>query len=85
MTDAIKYDKGQDDIVVLTIDMPGHRANLMNAAWREAMAATLARLQEEKDSITGVIITSGKDTFFAGGDLDELIQVSKIARNGSRP
>ncbi|SQF97735.1 fatty acid oxidation complex subunit alpha [Paucimonas lemoignei] len=77
MTDAIKYDKGQDDIVVLTIDMPGHRANLMNAAWREAMAATLARLQEEKDSITGVIITSGKDTFFAGGDLDELIQVSK--------
>ncbi len=77
MTDAIKYDQGQDGIVVLTIDMPGHSANLMNAAWREAMAMTLARLQEEKDSITGVIITSGKQTFFAGGDLNELIEVGK--------
>jgi 3-hydroxyacyl-CoA dehydrogenase/enoyl-CoA hydratase/3-hydroxybutyryl-CoA epimerase len=77
MTDAIEYEKGQDNIVVLTIDMPGHSANIMNASWRQAMAATLARLQEEKDSIAGVIVTSGKKTFFAGGDLNELIQVSK--------
>lgn len=77
MTDAIKYEKGQDNLVVLTIDMPGHSANIMNASWRQAMAATLARLQEEKDSIAGVIVTSGKKTFFAGGDLNELIQVGK--------
>ena len=34
------------------------------------------RLHAEKDSITGVIITSGKDTFFAGGDLKLLAQVN---------
>ena len=77
MTDAIRYEKGQDQIVVLTLDMPGQSANTMNAAYREAMAATVARLEAEKDSIAGVIITSAKKTFFAGGDLNELIKVDK--------
>lgn len=77
MTDAIRYEKGQDQIVVLTLDMPGQSANTMNAAYREAMAATIARLEAERDTLAGVIITSAKKTFFAGGDLNELIQVDK--------
>ncbi|WP_417662369.1 3-hydroxyacyl-CoA dehydrogenase NAD-binding domain-containing protein [Pseudomonas sp.] len=77
MTDAIQYQKGQDNIVVLTIDMPGQSANTMNAVYREAMAATVDRLEAEKDNISGVIITSAKKTFFAGGDLNELVKVTK--------
>ncbi|WP_457787141.1 3-hydroxyacyl-CoA dehydrogenase NAD-binding domain-containing protein [Pseudomonas sp. PL-6] len=77
MTDAIRYEKGQDNIVVLTIDMPGQSANTMNAVYREAMGQTVARLEAEKDAIAGVIITSAKKTFFAGGDLGELIKVTK--------
>ena len=77
MTEAIRYEKGQDNIVVLTMDMPGQSANTMNAVYREAMGATVARLEAEKDSIAGVILTSAKKTFFAGGDLNELIQVTK--------
>jgi len=77
MTEAIRYEKGQDQIVVLTIDMPGQSANTMNAVYREAMAARVAQLVAEKDSIAGVIITSAKKTFFAGGDLNELIKVGK--------
>ena len=77
MTDAIRYEKGQDNIVVLTMDMPGQSANTMNAVYREAMGQTVARLEAEKDSIAGVIVTSAKKTFFAGGDLNELIKVSK--------
>ncbi|WP_285421549.1 3-hydroxyacyl-CoA dehydrogenase NAD-binding domain-containing protein [Pseudomonas sp. efr-133-TYG-23] len=77
MTDAIRYEKGQDQIVVLTLDLPGQSANTMNAVYREAMAATVARLEEEKDHIAGVVITSAKKTFFAGGDLNELIAVDK--------
>ncbi len=77
MTDAIRYETGQDRIVVLTLDLPGQSANTMNAVYREAMAACVARLQAEKDSIAGVIITSAKHTFFAGGDLNELIKVGK--------
>ncbi|MEB0093479.1 3-hydroxyacyl-CoA dehydrogenase NAD-binding domain-containing protein [Pseudomonas sp. CCI4.2] len=74
---AIHYEKGQDQIVVLTIDMPGQTANTLNALYRDAMADTVSRLMAEKDAIVGVIITSGKKTFFAGGDLNELIQVDK--------
>jgi 3-hydroxyacyl-CoA dehydrogenase/enoyl-CoA hydratase/3-hydroxybutyryl-CoA epimerase len=77
MTDAIRYEKGQDAIVVLTIDMPGQSANTMNAEYRAAMGKVVARLEAEKDSIAGVIVTSAKQTFFAGGDLNELIKVSK--------
>lgn len=77
MTDAIHYEMGQDQIVVLTIDMPGQTANTMNAVYRDAMADIVTRLKTEKDTIAGVIITSAKKTFFAGGDLNELIQVDK--------
>ena len=82
MTDAIRYEKGQDQIVVLTLDMPGQSANTMNAAYREAMAATVTRLEAEKDGIAGVVITSAKKTFFAGGDLNELIKVDKSHAKG---
>ena len=77
MTDAIRYEKGQDNIVVLTMDMPGQSANTMNAEYRAAMGNIVDRLEAEKDSIAGVILTSAKKTFFAGGDLNELIKVTK--------
>ena len=63
MNQAIRYEKGQDRIVVLTIDMPGQSANTMNAVYREAMAECVARLVADKDDIAGVIITSAKKTF----------------------
>jgi len=77
MTEAIRYETGADRTVVLTLDLPGQSANTMNAAYREAMAACLSRLIAEKASIAGVIITSAKKTFFAGGDLNELVKVGK--------
>ncbi|NWE44420.1 3-hydroxyacyl-CoA dehydrogenase NAD-binding domain-containing protein [Pseudomonas gingeri] len=82
MTDAIRYEKGADRIVVLTLDMPGQTANTMNAAYREAMAACVARLQAERDELAGVIITSAKPTFFVGGDLNELIKVTPAQAQG---
>ena len=77
MTDAIRYAKDHDNIVVLTLDMPGQSANTMNADYRAAMEATLDRLEAEQQRIAGVILTSAKKTFFAGGDLNELIQVTR--------
>jgi 3-hydroxyacyl-CoA dehydrogenase/enoyl-CoA hydratase/3-hydroxybutyryl-CoA epimerase len=73
---TIRWDKDADGIVTLTLDDPAQRANTMNGAYQDSMHAAVERLQAEKDSVTGVIITSGKDTFFAGGDLNLLIQVS---------
>jgi 3-hydroxyacyl-CoA dehydrogenase/enoyl-CoA hydratase/3-hydroxybutyryl-CoA epimerase len=72
---AIKWEKDADNIVTLTLDDPTQSANTMNALYQKSMGETVARLQAEKASIAGVIITSGKKTFFAGGDLDLLMKV----------
>ena len=40
----------------------------MNEHYIESMGKAVDRLVAEKDSITGVVITSAKNTFFAGGD-----------------
>ena len=77
MTDAIRFEKDADNIVTLTMDMPGQSANTMNADFREAILAIADRIEAEIDSISGVIYASAKSTFFAGGDLKELIQVEK--------
>ncbi|HEY5249810.1 MAG TPA: 3-hydroxyacyl-CoA dehydrogenase NAD-binding domain-containing protein, partial [Dermatophilaceae bacterium] len=73
---TIRWDQDDDGIVTLTLDDPSQRANTMNAAYRESMHAAVKRLYAEKDTITGVILTSAKSTFFAGGDLNTLIQVN---------
>jgi 3-hydroxyacyl-CoA dehydrogenase / enoyl-CoA hydratase / 3-hydroxybutyryl-CoA epimerase len=76
MADTIRWDRDADGVVTLTLDDPNQRANTMNDDFRSSLSATIDRLESEKDSITGVIVTSAKDTFFAGGDLNLLIQVT---------
>ncbi len=73
---TIRWEQGEDKIVVLTLDDPNQSANTMNSAYAESMAATVDRLEAEKDEIAGVVITSAKQTFFAGGDLNLLKQAS---------
>ena len=72
-----RWETDGDGIVTLTMDDPGASANTMNARWGEDFAATLERLESEKDSITGVVLTSAKKTFFAGGNLDDLVKYTK--------
>src|SRR3954451_12366397 len=77
MRDTIRYEKGADGIVILTLDDPEQSANTMNAAYAKSMAKTVDRLEASKDEIKGVVITSAKSTFFAGGDLNDLIKATK--------
>lgn len=75
MSEAIRYEKDNDNIVVLTMDAPGQSANTMNEAYKSAMDQCLERLEQESD-LAGVIITSAKKTFFAGGDLNDLVKAT---------
>jgi 3-hydroxyacyl-CoA dehydrogenase/enoyl-CoA hydratase/3-hydroxybutyryl-CoA epimerase len=72
MQAPIQYHKADDGIVTLTFDAPEQSVNTMTDAMRECLADMVTRLEAEKDSISGVILTSAKDTFFAGGDLKRL-------------
>jgi 3-hydroxyacyl-CoA dehydrogenase/enoyl-CoA hydratase/3-hydroxybutyryl-CoA epimerase len=74
---TIRWEQGDDGIVVLTLDDPSQSANTMNAAYIESMGATVERLEAEKETIKGVVITSAKKTFFAGGDLNDLKAVTR--------
>jgi 3-hydroxyacyl-CoA dehydrogenase / enoyl-CoA hydratase / 3-hydroxybutyryl-CoA epimerase len=76
-TSTIRWDKDDDGIVVLTLDDPNQSANTMNAAYAASIKATVDRLEAEQDEITGVVITSAKKTFFAGGDLHDLRKATK--------
>ena len=75
MAQTIRYERGEDGVVVLTLDDPNQSANTMNADYVASMGATVDRLEAEKDEIAGVVITSAKKTFFAGGDLNDLRRV----------
>ncbi|WP_168414464.1 3-hydroxyacyl-CoA dehydrogenase NAD-binding domain-containing protein [Acinetobacter indicus] len=70
---AIQFEKNADNIIILTLDSPNQSANTMNADFRAALAETVEKLKAD-EQIAGIIFRSAKKTFFAGGDLDELIQ-----------
>jgi len=72
---AIRYERDADGIVVLTLDDPTASANTMNELYGRSMQETVERLEVEKDEITGVVVTSAKKTFFAGGNLSDLLAV----------
>lgn len=69
---TIRWDQTADGIVCLTLDDPEQSANTMNEAYKASMRAVLDRLHAERELIGGVVVTSAKPTFFAGGDLREL-------------
>ncbi len=71
--DLIRYDRGDDGIVTLTLDNPGKSANMMNTAFRAALEQAVERLEAEREDIRGVIVTSAKKTFLAGGDLAAIL------------
>ncbi len=76
-TNTIRWEDAGDGVVNLVLDDPNQSANTMNADYGQSIRAAVERLEAEKDSISGVVITSAKKTFFAGGDLNDLKKVNR--------
>ena len=74
---AVRWTRDDDGVVILTIDDPDARVNTMNDAYIAGMGAAVDRLEAEKATVSGVILTSGKKTFFAGGDLHGLLRSTR--------
>ena len=76
-TDAVRYERDDDGIVTLTLDDPTQSANTMNARYIASMRAAVdrvhAELEADASSVTGVVVASAKKTFFAGGDLKDMV------------
>ncbi|MGW3204330.1 3-hydroxyacyl-CoA dehydrogenase NAD-binding domain-containing protein [Streptomyces sp. NPDC001135] len=71
---TIRWEQDDTGVVTLVLDDPHQSANTMNQAFRASVTAIAARAEAEKDSIRGIIYTSAKKTFFAGGDLKDMIK-----------
>jgi 3-hydroxyacyl-CoA dehydrogenase / enoyl-CoA hydratase / 3-hydroxybutyryl-CoA epimerase len=87
-TKTIKYDRDAEGVVTLTLDDPDQPVNTMRAQFADDLDEVVGKLRAE-DELTGVLVTSAKDTFFAGGDLRELIKagpddVDDVAANTDR-
>jgi 3-hydroxyacyl-CoA dehydrogenase/enoyl-CoA hydratase/3-hydroxybutyryl-CoA epimerase len=67
------YEKDADGIVTVTMNMDGP-VNSMNKEFGLLYSDMLNKLEAE-EGLKGVILTSGKETFFAGGDLKRLVAV----------
>jgi len=74
---TIRWQQDSDGVVLLTLDDPNQNANTMNEAFLTSFVETIDRLEADKDAVKGVVITSGKDMFFAGADLKDLRRARK--------
>ncbi|WP_181274678.1 3-hydroxyacyl-CoA dehydrogenase NAD-binding domain-containing protein [Brevibacterium oceani] len=69
---AYSHETDADGIVTVVIDEPGAKVNTMNDYYSAAMEATVEWLEANVEDITGVVLTSAKKTFFAGGNLNKI-------------
>jgi enoyl-CoA hydratase/carnithine racemase len=58
----------EDRIATVVFDIPG-KVNVMNEVFMASMKEILGRLEGYGNTLRGVILSSAKSTFFAGGDL----------------
>ncbi|MFI1014942.1 3-hydroxyacyl-CoA dehydrogenase NAD-binding domain-containing protein [Streptomyces sp. NPDC020965] len=72
---TIRWEQDDTGVVTLVLDDPEQSANTMNQGFRDSLAAVADRAEVERDTIRGIVITSAKKTFFAGGDLKDLIRL----------
>jgi 3-hydroxyacyl-CoA dehydrogenase / enoyl-CoA hydratase / 3-hydroxybutyryl-CoA epimerase len=73
--DLIRREMTPDGLVLLVIDDTAHSANTMRPEMIDALQSTVDGLAA--DPPVGVIVTSAKKSFFAGADLETLIQADR--------
>jgi 3-hydroxyacyl-CoA dehydrogenase / enoyl-CoA hydratase / 3-hydroxybutyryl-CoA epimerase len=67
-----QFSRDGDGIVVAALDLPG-KLNIMNDDFIAAMECLLTELESARD-YAGVVLTSAKPVFLAGGDLKRMVR-----------
>jgi 3-hydroxyacyl-CoA dehydrogenase/enoyl-CoA hydratase/3-hydroxybutyryl-CoA epimerase len=71
---AITLQLGADGIAVATIDLPGRPMNVVNEELMRSLLSVVEQLESDV-TIKGLVLTSGKADFCAGGDIDRIWQL----------
>ena len=75
MSHAVNLNLGEDGILVATMDLPGRPMNVVGDVLMEGLAAAVAKLADP--AVKGLVLTSAKADFCAGGDLDRMSKWTK--------
>jgi len=75
MSNAVKLELGSDGILVATMDLPGRPMNVVGDALMDGIVQAMAKLADP--AVKGMVLTSGKADFCAGGDLDRMSKWTK--------
>ncbi|MCC7152000.1 MAG: enoyl-CoA hydratase/isomerase family protein [Rubrivivax sp.] len=70
MDKAVDLQLGEDGVLVATMDLPGRPMNVVGEALLQGIAAACERLADP--AVKGLVLTSAKSDFCAGGDLDRM-------------
>ncbi len=78
---AVTLSFWENDVAVLSIDLPGKGANVLSTAVLDELAGHLDALEKRSD-LAGLVIRSGKPgTFLAGADLREFVSSLGAAKD----
>src|ERR1700753_1879631 len=74
----IRWERDDQGIVTLTMDATGSSANTMTGQFLADLGRAVDRLQAAAadGSVTGVVLTSAKKSFFAGGDVTDMLRAT---------
>jgi 3-hydroxyacyl-CoA dehydrogenase/enoyl-CoA hydratase/3-hydroxybutyryl-CoA epimerase len=75
MSTAVTLEVGGDGILVATMNVPGRPMNVVGDVLMEGIAEAMAKLADP--AVKGMVLTSGKADFCAGGDLDRMSKWTK--------
>jgi 3-hydroxyacyl-CoA dehydrogenase / enoyl-CoA hydratase / 3-hydroxybutyryl-CoA epimerase len=72
---AFSRELGGDGVLVLTLDVPGEKVNMLGRGMMEELQALLSELESRTD-VAAVVLRSGKpDNFIAGADIKDFLQI----------
>jgi len=70
MSDAVSLQLGDEGVLVARMDLPGRPMNVVGDALMQGIEQALERLADP--AVKGLVLTSAKADFCAGGDLDRM-------------
>jgi 3-hydroxyacyl-CoA dehydrogenase/enoyl-CoA hydratase/3-hydroxybutyryl-CoA epimerase len=73
---TIRYDIDGGGIATITFDEPGSPVNTMCEAWQQDLAELTRRVVDDAPRLKGILLASGKSTFFAGADLKGVMRLT---------
>lgn len=69
----------QSGIAIITIDLPGEPVNKFNRAVKDEFVALFDRLERDLNVRAAVLISGKKDSFIAGADIEEFLELKTAA------